>query len=224
MAKIEEIDALPGNSNSSKVAPLRERKKRREEHEPAQIMKSRREPVVARAVRRKKTFSQSIASAIAGEETRNVGSYIFQEVLIPAAKNLLQEMVTSGIEMILYGETSGRNRNKDKGRSVISYSSYYKDRDRDDRREPKRRKVRDRFDLSDIYFRDGDEADDVLRELQDRLEQYEEVTVAEFFDLAQLEGATWAHNNYGWRDLDRAKITHTRNGYLILFPDPEELE
>jgi hypothetical protein len=216
---------FPSNSKAPRVAPIRETRRIREEGANIEEKPALRRSIAGRAVRVKKTFTQSVAESLVGDTSKNVGLYIMNDVLIPAAKNLIQEMVTSGIEMMLFGETSGRSRNRDRdrGKSTISYGSFYKDRD--DRRERKQAIVRgDKFDLDEIYFRNGDEADQVLRDLCDLLEQYEQVTVSDYFDLAGIEGATWAHTKYGWEDLRRARCTHTRHGYAIILPDPIELD
>jgi len=221
-----ENEDFPGNSKSSRMAPIRESRKAREEGALIEAPKTVKRSIAGRAVRKKRTLTESIAQTFVGDDSRNVGLYILNDVLIPAAKSLIQEMVTSGIEMMLFGETSGRGRGRDKDRkNVISYGSFYKDRDRDDRRPVRTATARgDKFNLDEIYFRHGDEADQVLRDLCDLLEEYQEVTVSDFFDLAGIDGATWAHTKYGWDDLRRARCTHTRNGYAIIFPDPIELD
>lgn len=233
--KIDESE-FPQNSNTSKkprVAPIRDRDE--EIFEPDEI----REDVVSsepkkaqrvtrgNVVRKKKTFVQSVAEAIAGEGSRDVISYIIQEVLVPAAKNTIQDAITSGIEMFLYGESKGPSSRprRDRDRSVISYGSYYKPREREERRERRHfATYNDRFKLNEIYFTKHGDAEDVLEELCDRLKQYEQVTVADFFDLAGIEGTNWVHQKYGWDDLSRAYNTHTRYGWAIVFPEPEELE
>lgn len=221
MAKKELIEDLPSNSKSSRVAPIRSQSKKMVEEE-LEIEATRKpRPTRVRAVRKKRSFTQSIAQAFVGEDTKNVGSYILNDVLIPAAKNLIQEMVTSGIEMFLFGETGGRkSRDRDRGRSVINYSSFSR-RDREERRRPV---AKDRFDLNSIFFKDHTDAEEVLDELCDRLEEYEQVSVADYFDIAGIDGATWAHDKYGWENLKKAFCTHTRQGWAIVLPDPVELD
>lgn len=227
MAKKRVVDSeeLPSNSISNRVAPMRPESIIMEEganipEKKARIVR----PENRRAMVKKRTFTQSIAKSFLSDETRNVGSYIINDVLVPAAKNLIQEMITSGIEMVLFGETSGRSRSrgKDRDKSVVSYSNFYKDRDERERRPARSR--RDRFDLNDIYFRYGDEADEVLGEMCDRLEEYEEVTVADYFELAGIDGATHVHHKWGWKNLSKAYCTHTREGYTIVLPDPIDLD
>ena len=218
-------EEFPGNSKSSRIVPMREERIREEGAlivEPKKVRKS----IEGRAVRKKTTLTQSIAQTFLGDETKSVAQYILYDVLIPAAKNTIQEMVSSGIEMLLFGETrSHSRRDRDKGRTVVSYGSFYRGgRGRDDEREYRRPIYRDKFGLNEIYFRRGDECSEVLDGLCDILEEYEQVTVADFFELAGIEGATWAHNKWGWEDLRKARCTHTRNGYAIIFPDPIELD
>lgn len=223
---ITDEEEFPSNSKSSRVAPIREArlaKENEESVEPRKIRRIARGPVI----RKKKSFTQSIAEALVGNGSDNVGGYILYDVLLPAAKNTIQEMVTSGIEMLLFGEARGgsRSRGRDRDRSTISYGSFYKkSRDDDDRKERRRPSYRDRFDLNDIYFKDHSDAEDVLDELCELLEDYEEVTVSDYFDLAGIEGATWAHTKYGWNNLRKAYCTHTKHGWAIVLPDPIELD
>lgn len=213
-----EDEAMPSNSNASKVAPIREMTRIEEEganiEEPREVRKS----IKGRAVRKKKSLIQSFFS----ENTKEVAQYVLFEVLIPAAKETIQSMVTQGIEMFLFGgEGGGRSRSKNRSETKVSYNNMY--RNREDPRES-RRSRRDRFDLEDIFFKRGDEASEVLEGLCDQLEKYDQVTVADYFDLAGIDGATWVHNKWGWDDLKRARCTHTRNGWAIILPDPIELD
>lgn len=225
-----EIEELPSNSISKRVAPIRDddTKKRLEEEreffegKPKFDRASR-----AKIIRKKSTITQSIAKAFVGDGKNGVGSYILYDVLVPAFKSLITDAVTSGVEMLVYGEAKGRTRGRDRGGpKVINYGSFSKRSrdDDDDRRERRRPTYDDKFNLDEIYFDDHSDAEDVLDELAERLEEYNEVSVADFFDLAGIDGATHAHDKFGWKSLKRARLTHTRHGYVILFPDPIELD
>lgn len=213
----------PSNSDVSRMAPIREDRPSVKE----QTTETQEEPKKAvrlprgHVIQRKKTLVQSIAETLVGN-TDNIGSYILHEVLVPAFKSTVKEMITSGIEMIL-GETTSRGSSKrpERERSSINYGSFSK------RREEGRRSVsrRDRFELGDIYFKDHSDAEDILDRLCERLEDYDEVSVGEFYDMANIDrGHNWALDKYGWTNLKKAFLTHTRYGYSIVLPEPEELE
>ena len=58
---------------------------------------------------KKKGEMQKFADVFISEDVGNVKSYILMDVLVPAIKKAISDIVTNGIDMILYGET-GRTR------------------------------------------------------------------------------------------------------------------
>lgn len=204
----------PGNSKLSKVAPIRATSGGDEVVEERKPRAQR-----AIAVRKKRTLAQTVAQTLAGDETRNVGTHVLYDILIPAAKNTIQEMFSTGLEMILFGEDRPRRSSRDRSeRSVVSYDRMY------DRHERRQHGAQKRFGLDEIFFRKGDEADDVLEALCDQAEKYGQASVADFFELAGVDTPTWIHYKWGWTNLKRAYCTHTRSGYAIILPDPVELD
>ena len=90
--------------------------------------------VSGRVMRREKP----ILLRIFGENMNSVGGYIIWEVLIPAAKAAINDMVANGIEMLLYGDTarksSSNRRIKRVGTgSIVSYNSIYDSEERNPR-------------------------------------------------------------------------------------------
>jgi len=224
---------LPGNSKASRrAAPVRGKTARpRKSPEKTIISETVRTRPVSRAsgIVRKPTFIQSIAKSFVGEGVQSVGAYILYDVLIPAAKTTIQDMIISGIDMLLYGEVRSGSKSRSRGDShgQVSYGNFYKrggGRPEPKYAHPKTIAMGNRFELDEIYFRYGNEASDVLESMMELLEQYDEVTVTDYYDLAGVDGATWAHNKYGWKDLTKSFCTHTRNGYAIVLPEPMELD
>lgn len=179
---------------------------------------------------RKKGFLQRISEAIFGSGTENVGQYILSDVLVPAAKTTIQDMVTSGIEMLLFGETTGRRRSHRDGgkRSYGSYFNMSRDRygSRDDYRRHEVRRVPGYHNrLDDISFEGRDDANLVLEMLEERLEEYGQVSIADFYEIAGLEAISeFTDHGWGWTNLSRAQVVRTKAGYEIDFPKPKELE
>lgn len=216
---INEDDFPPNDDKPSrKTAPIREIEIIEEgalieEEKPKRLAQGK-------IIRKKKSITRSIADTFFGESAKEVGSHILLEVLVPAFKNMVQDMVTQGIERFLYGDDGGPSRrSRDRNETHVSYGKYYSKGDRS-RRPSKRRG----FELEEIYFPRPKEANDVLEELCDQLENYEQVTVANYFELAGIDEIDWVHSKWGWSDLRRSRVIHTRNGWTIMFPEPEELD
>lgn len=65
--------------------------------------------ISGKAKTRKKGEMQKFADVFIAEDANNVKSYILLEVIVPAIKKAISDIVTTGIDMILYGE-AGRTR------------------------------------------------------------------------------------------------------------------
>jgi hypothetical protein len=170
---------------------------------------------VARA--KKKNEIQKFADVFISEDINSVKSYILLDVLIPAVKKAISDIITNGIDMILYGET-GRTK-KNSIASKVSYRSYYdRDRDRDiGRRDYGGPRARTGYSYDDIVLDSRGEAEDVLSRMDEIVSVYGMVRVADLYDLVGITG-NHTDNNYGWTDIQSAKVETVRDGYLIRMP------
>ena len=64
---------------------------------------------VANGKTRKKSELSKFANVFISEDVQNVKSYILMDVLVPAIKKAISDIVANGIDMLLYGE-SGRTK------------------------------------------------------------------------------------------------------------------
>lgn len=175
-----------------------------------------------KVIKQKPSMMKVITSSIFGEEVENVGEYLLNDVLIPAAKNTISDIVQSGIEMLLFGERRNHNVKRDGNRSYVSYNkaSYRNDRDRDDRRANISSRNRQ---MDDITLETRREAEDVLSSLSDLVIDYGQATVADLYDLVGIT-SSFTDNKWGWTTVRDADIRHTRRGYLIELPKPRLLD
>jgi hypothetical protein len=211
----DEVEEFPSNSRSEKREEPQEESKK--------IIK---QVATGKRIVRKKTFFDNILSGT----LKVVGTYILFDILIPAAKNTLSDMINNGSDMILFGEPKSRKRDRDRVSPRVSYTNYYdRDRDRDrDRggydRERRSERVygRSRFDSDDVLLPTREEAEDVIRSMFDIYDQYNEVTVSEFLELVGLPDE-YTDRNYGWRNLRDAQTRRVRDGYVIDLPVPKAL-
>ena len=185
----------------------------KEEQKNKEVEKKNIQPV-AKAKTKKKSEVKKFADVFIAEDITSVKDYIVNDVLIPAAKKAISDIITNGIDMILYGEAKGRDRRRDGG-SRVSYTKYYeRDRDRDYDRSRTRRSV---YDYDDIILDTRGEAEDVLNRMDDLIDAYGMVSVADLYDLVGISG-NYTDNKYGWTNLRNAEVRRTRDGYLLKLP------
>ena len=185
----------------------------KEEQKSKEVVKKDIQPV-AKAKTKKKSEVKKFADVFIAEDITSVKDYIVNDVLIPAAKKAISDIITNGIDMILYGEAKGRDRRRDGG-SRVSYTKYYeRDRDRDYDRTRTRRSV---YDYDDIILDTRGEAEDVLNRMDDLIDADGMVSVADLYDLVGISG-NYTDNKYGWTNLRNAEVRRTRDGYLLKLP------
>ena len=170
------------------------------------------EPVVKGKVTTKKNNVRKLTNTFVTEDIQNVKSYVLMDVLVPAIKKAISDIVTNGIDMLLYGET-GRSRRKTNA-SVVSYRNYY-----DSRREERYSSSRTRtgYSYDDVVLETRGEAEDVLSRMDELIDTYGVVSVADLYDLVGITG-NYTDNKYGWTNIRNAEIVRVRDGYMIKMP------
>lgn len=189
--------------------------KSREEQQESLETKKKVEKVVKGPVKAKKNDIRKLTDIFISEDVSNVKSYIFLDVLVPAIKKAISDVVRNGIDMILYGDT-GRSDNRSSA-SKVSYRSYY-DNGRD-RRDVSNQKTRTGYSYDDIVLDNRGEAEEVLSRMDELVETYGIASVADLYDLVGITG-NYTDNKYGWTELTikSARVERVRDGYMIKLP------
>lgn len=174
--------------------------------------------VVTGTVKTKKNEGRKLASMFISDDAANVKSYVILDVLIPAIKKAILDIVTNGTDMILYGGKGGNKRNSG---NKISYRNYYDDKKDDYRGSSYHSKSR--FDYDDLVFDSRSECESVREQMVDLIDVYGFVTVADMYDMADLP-APYTSNKYGWTNIRTAETVRVRDGYILKLPKAMPIE
>lgn len=194
------MENYKGNSYKSREA------KAKEERKPL-------EKVVNGPVKvKKKTGFQKFAESIFVEDLGKAKDYVFQDVLIPSFKKTISDITKNVIDIVLYGETrNSSNKNIPAGR--VSYGKFYENANSG----LKPHTVRTAYDVDTFVFDSRGEAQQVLDALDETLDRYGIVSVADLYDLLGQTGS-YTDNSYGWTDLHAASIVRVQDGFLLKLP------
>lgn len=169
---------------------------------------------------KKKGAAGKMADIFISEDVSNVKNYVFMDVLVPAIKKAISDIVRDGIDMILYGESGRSKRNSSS--SKISYAQYYdRDRDRSNRAHANSGNIR--FDFEDIIFETRRDAEDVREQMEELIDRYGTVSVSDMYDMAGLT-APYTANKYGWMNIRTAEPVRVRDGYILKLPKPMPID
>ena len=167
--------------------------------------------VTGKVKTKKKSEVSKLADIFVAEDIKSVKSFLFSDVFIPAAKKTIVDMVTYGINMIFYGERGAKSKS-----SSIPHISY---RDAYNRNENNRStdRFRSRYNCDQIILESRDEAEEVLSQMEDLLETYNQVSVADLYDLIG-KTPVFTDNKYGWTNLRNADVVRVYDGYQLVLP------
>lgn len=164
---------------------------------------------------KKQSPTSKLASVFISEDASNVKSYIFGDVVVPAIKKLVTDIVKDGIDMLLNGGPK-----RDGGRS----SGYRADRfaydkcSRDDYRSSAYSRTRSGYVYDNVTVESRGDAEAVLDRLDEWIREYGLVSVADLYDVAGIRDIRHTDHKYGWTDIRSAEIIRVGSEYLIKMP------
>lgn len=165
---------------------------------------------VANAKLKKKSEIQKIAETFVAEDLNKVKNAVLMDVIVPAVKKVISDIVTNGIDMLLYGEVK---HNKTTTTSKIGYNSMYNSQSQANAA----RVARSSYIYNDIILSSRGEAEEVLNQMNEIIGTYGVVSVA---DLCEIVGVTgeFTDNKYGWSDIRDAYVERSKDGYMLKLP------
>ena len=161
---------------------------------------------------KKKSGIAKAANMVFAEDIRSVKRYVIMEVLLPALKRTFLDMVNNGADMLVNGEIT-RSKSNTPG-SKVSYRSFYDRRD-----DPPRARIDSRYgsayDYDELAFETRGDAERVLATLDEIMDTYKMVKVADLYDASGRTPSSVMFN-YGWTDIHTASVVRTVDGYYMI--------
>ena len=208
------MDSLPTNSHKSKAV------------QEEQVKKPRVEKVVAgTVVQRKRPLGKRIAETFGATDMKSVGGFVLLDVILPAAKDMVADAISQGIERMLFGEARSTSRRPNKqysGNGYVSYNRYGQNNPPFKPTTPSRRS-RSTHDFNEIILQTRAEGEEVIDRLFDLVSQYQSAAVADLYEMVGIQ-SQYTDDKWGWTDIRGAGVTRVRNGYLLDLPRPEPLD
>lgn len=197
--------SLPGNTDKAKEGASPEKK------------------VVAKAKVQKKSRIKEALRTFFAQDLPEIAEHLVVDVAIPAAKNAITDMVTQGIQQLLYGEV-------DRRRPTAGYTSYssssrgsyggsnHRPRERD--RGPRQQKPTS---VDDLVFDTRGEAVDVIEYIAETIEQYGQVSVADLMSSVGIQ-PRYTDERWGWTTTDAFELRQIREGWLVSADRPDPIK
>lgn len=213
---------LPGNSRSQS----QRNRPRLEPEKPERI-------VEGKVITRKRPWQKKMVEVFFPERIDDVGEYILWEVLIPAIRDSMWEVASSGVDRFFGAGSDRQTRSRrpstrgNRG-GYSSHTNYNRMSEEPRTNLPHRgrmsREARIKHDFDEIILESRAEAEEVIDNMFDWVEKYNAITVAHLYEMIGETG-DYTDDKWGWTDIRGAGITRVRGGgYLLDLPKPEPLD
>lgn len=219
MAEVKMPDRIPDNSNKAR----------------SEMAKATKTNPITKGKLKKKTMLENFMDVFFEGTLKEAAYYMWHDLAIPNIKKGL----ISGIEIIFFGGSSGRNYDPRKGNPNTPYGSYfvssssvntpYYQKTGGQKRGSmyEMEEIKKNYDPRRIVVDDRGLAESVLVELRKDLDIYKQVSVQRLFELVGLE-SDWTSTSYGWSvnggGLDSARVRPCPDGYRFELPDPYPID
>ncbi len=161
----------------------------------------------------KKSKMNSLGKSIIQGSITDAITSAFTELIIPAGRDLLFNVIISVSQTLVYGESEPPSTSNGVNRIPYSSISNY---NRVGRPTSRVQKIRQRPEDGFIFERKSD-ADTIIEELREACDSFGVVTVQALYEICD-KTAPYTANKYGWMNLNDARVERTRDGYVLKLP------
>ena len=192
---------------------------------------TKREAVVKGRERKPGLLSRAGTLFFGADGFRGIADHLVHEVFIPSIQNTIADVSTNAIQRAIFGDNYDHRRrsandywygsrryidnrlsSSSRGRGHTDYNKQY-DKPRSRRSENISNRVRL------VEFDTADDAKEVLAIMLYSLDQYDLVSVAEFYELSDVSSKFTDHQ-FGWTNLDEVSILPLRGGKFYISVPP----
>lgn len=204
-----DISTIYGNLPDNSKAARKEKQVIASNTEPSED--KRVEKIVHGTVKKRENKVRKLTDIFIADDVTNVKDYILMDVIVPSVKKAIYDLIVGALDMSLYGGRGGGD-----SRRPVADKVSYRDYNSVTRRDTRQRTTSS-YSYDDIVLDTRGEAEAVLSRLDEIMDEYKIVRVADLYDLVGVSG-DYTDNNYGWTNIRNAKVVRVRDGYKIDMP------
>jgi hypothetical protein len=177
------------------------------------------------AQKQKTPLRRRMRDAFTGDDASSIGEYVLLQLIIPAIKSTLFDVITGSANRALFGQGIRPGQTIGNRQGVVNYSGINRNvissGNAGDQRALSQREMSE-HNFSNIILDSRQDAERVLGALVDILDKYNMVTVSDLYELVNITGS-FVDDKWGWFNLGGATISPVRGGFVLNLPTTEEI-
>lgn len=186
--------------------------------------------IIGEATIRKPSKWRRFRSSFIAGDASSVSEYVFWNLMIPALKDGMSDIIRTFADMMIYGEKRNHfgptstpasgfgSTSKMNYAGISSGSRLVLSPAQVGPSEP----MHVRYNPNEIIVPTRSEAEGTIARMHEILERYNAVTVSDLYRLVGLS-PDYTDQNWGWTDLTGSDVRRVGDGVLIVLPTPKDL-
>lgn len=213
---------LPGGNTHSARQQAERANQPAEEREPVEKI------ITGKVVQKKPNAMKRLARSMVADDVNNVGDFVLTDVVGPAIRNLVYDIVSQGAHRVLFGTSSRARRGMYAPPGYAGpvgnlKTAYHRARDENVPAGPQMsRQDQATHNFDGIFLDSHADVQEVIDQLQARVERYGFASVADLYGYLGVTGS-FADQKHGWVDLSTAQPRHARQGFTFDLPRAQPL-
>lgn len=185
------------------------------------------EPVISgKIIQKKQPLHKKFVNTFFSGSAKGARDFVILNVLIPSAQKMLYEAFTGGAARMIWHDPIAGGFPQGRPQQPTSFTNYATrftvSGTGQSAPEVVSPQARATHNFNDVILEDRLSADRVLNGMFDLLNEYESVSVADFYSLLGVT-AQYTDQAYGWTDLRGSDIRLVPQGYMLILPKPKPL-
>lgn len=179
------------------------------------------EPTEQAKVKKKSSFGKFLTS-IFNSDVEYIKDYIFLDVIVPAIKKGLYDVITNGADMFLYGGRGSSSKTQNSNSSYMQYYEKHKKIGQTNYQSSAR--ILSGYDFDTFSFVRRPVAFDILDEMNKVIGEYGNIAVSTYYEIVKKKAKVdprrtrFTDEDYGWTDLKEAEVVRDRDGFVLELP------
>lgn len=211
--------ALPGSNSHSARQAAQKAATPPEEREKVEKV------ISGTVIQKKPNMLKRLGRNMVADDVTNVGDFVFTDVVMPAVRNLMYDIVSQGTHRVLFGTARGRRGVvPGYGGPVANLKTAYNrvNTESAPTSSAMSREDQARHNFDELYLPSHADAMEVLENLVARVDRYGSASVSDLYDYLGVTGG-FTDQKYGWTNLSSADVRQTRRGFVFDLPRPQVL-
>lgn len=169
---------------------------------------------------RKEPLGTRLKRIFLSEDVDKVGEFVFLHVLVPGIQDIVSSIVENALNISIFGLNRGKEYGQRNTSSQARANLYWNSSVGNQRQYANEPRPRSSNNFREIIYDTQADANRVLDSMIDLVSTYGVASISDLYSFSGLSSDNFTNNDYGWTNMQGARVVRARDGYVLELPKP----